>query len=149
MVKHNCTILGKCKVVLNWMAAPFSCFWLLPQWAPLYISIPCTLWGQRGGGASLTKTASFNCGTISEKWSSTENWEDFAVIWLWSAYSSPCHPQMLIKAPSCKEEALQEHCSLLGTKARFKWTEAKWRTVVWSKSEIPFGHQGCIVLYWY
>uniref|UniRef100_A0A8C9REE1 Tc1-like transposase DDE domain-containing protein n=1 Tax=Scleropages formosus TaxID=113540 RepID=A0A8C9REE1_SCLFO len=73
-------------------------------------------------------------------------------------HGSPCHPQMQVKALLCKEEAICEHdpdntiqkCRrLLWTKVHLKWTEAKWKTVLWSdesKSEVLLGNHGRHVL---
>uniref|UniRef100_A0A8C4T9N4 Uncharacterized protein n=1 Tax=Erpetoichthys calabaricus TaxID=27687 RepID=A0A8C4T9N4_ERPCA len=54
-------------------------------------------------------------------------------ITVWAKeHNSPCHPQMQVKALSCKEEAICEHdlktsLSSLG-QSSLKWTEIKWKT---------------------
>ena len=57
-------------------------------------------------------------------------------------HSSSFHPQMQVKALSCKEEDICEH-----DEAVLKWTAAKWKTVLWSDElEFLFGNHGYCVL---
>ena len=55
-------------------------------------------------------------------------------------HSSLCHPQMQVKAPSGREEAICEHDPETlpewqsWTKAHLKQTETKWKTVLLSDS---------------
>lgn len=55
-------------------------------------------------------------------------------------HSSPWHPQMQVKSPSCKQETACERDPKRDPK-HLEWTERKWKAVLWSeelKFEIPF-----------